>query len=149
MKAPSGWRLFYEYSESRQSLIGRAFSSEPTEHWLEEEDPFSPRPESWDSWHLSTGPIAFGDTESPVMFYNGSDQDARWRIGWIEFDSSYRTVTARCDHPVIRPEHLPDGYNDIAFSASAIPLASGRLELYYSVGDRKLYKAIIADRRYA
>lgn len=143
VKTPSGWRLFYEYSESLQSLIGRAFSSEPTEHWRDEEDPFAPRPDSWDSWHLSTGPVAFSDSDSPVMFYNGADKDAHWRIGWVEFDSSYRTVTARGAEPVIRPEHLPEGYNDIAFAASSLESGQDRLDLYYSVGDRTLYKATI------
>lgn len=143
VKTPFGWRLFFEYSDAEHSLIGRAFSSEPGEHWKEETDPFGLRPDSWDSWHLSTGPVVFHQTDRPVMFYNGSDQGVHWRIGWVEFDAAYQNITARGEEPVIRPEHLPDGYNDIAFAASALERDEQHLDIYYSVGDRSLFRARI------
>ena len=79
------WRLFYEYEHNWRSCIGLALGPVPYGPWDEQPDPFAARPNHWDSWHLSTGPLLMTDPEMPVMFYNGSDSDARWSIGWIVF----------------------------------------------------------------
>lgn len=143
VEGSSGWRLFYEYSDAAHSLIGCAFSDQPDGDWRTAPDPFGLRPDQWDSWHLSTGPTAFDDTDAPVMFYNGSDVFPRWRIGWVEFDRDFTMVTRRCQEPLIHPDHLPDGFTDIAFAASVVSLGGGVLDLYFSVGDRRLMKATI------
>ena len=143
VQVDGGWRLFFEYSESTHSLIGKAFSGNPNGDWRPEPDPFGLRPDFWDSYHLSTGPTAFEGSDCPVMFYNGSDEHACWRIGWVEFDRTYTRVLARSDEPLVRPEHLPDSYPDIAFASSAIVLDDSNVELYFSVGDRTLVKAQI------
>lgn len=138
-----GWRLFYEYSERIQSLIGQAFSETPDGGWQAQKDPFGPRPDHWDSWHLSTGPIAFEKSDTPVMFYNGSDKDANWRIGWVEFDRTFTKVVRRCEEPLVRPEHLPSDLPSIAFAASMLPLDEDRIELYFSIADRRLCKVVV------
>jgi len=137
------WRLFFEYSEFTQSLIGVASADTPSEKWIEQPDPFGPREGGWDGWHLSTGPVALRDTDRPIMFYNGSDKEARWRIGWIEFTPDFKNVVRRCENPLITPDHLPAEFYDIAFSASAVEIEAGKIGLYYSVGDRKLFRAVV------
>jgi len=67
----------------------------PDGPWEVAEDPFTIREDSWDNWHLSTGPIIALPGRDPVMFYNGATVDARWRIGWITFDANFEKVTAR------------------------------------------------------
>jgi predicted GH43/DUF377 family glycosyl hydrolase len=143
VKVEDGWRLFFEYSDRVHSLIGVSFSCTPDGDWKPEDDPFGLRPGHWDGWHLSTGPTAFEDSERPVMFYNGSDKDARWRIGWVEFNSDYTRVLSRCDEPLVRPEHLPDSMPDIAFASSAIMRDDGTIELYFSVSDRTLCRTTV------
>ena len=142
-QAGDKWWLFYEYSEIRHSKIGRAWADEPTEKWQPAADPFGLREGRWDGYHLSTGPICLRDSDRPVMFYNGADADARWRIGWVEFDPDYEEVVRRSEQPMLAPENLPEGYNDIAFASSVLQIEEDVLELYYSVGDRQLFKGII------
>lgn len=142
-EAPDRWWLFYEYSEIEHSLIGRAWSNGYGEEWHPENDLFGLREDHWDSWHLSTGPMALRETDRPVMFYNGADKSAHWRIGWIEFDAGYTKVIRRADEPLVAPQHLPSDFLDIAFAASAVEVDAQKLELYFSVGDQKLCKATI------
>ncbi len=61
----------------------------PDGPWTVLPDPFGIREDSWDNWHLSTGPISQSPGQDPVMFYNGATHDARWRIGWISFDPDF------------------------------------------------------------
>jgi predicted GH43/DUF377 family glycosyl hydrolase len=138
-----GWRMFYEFARNEASLIGLAVSDGAAGPWTDECDPFAPRPDSWDSWHLSTGPLLTSNKERPVMFYNGATHDARWRIGWIAFDAEYETVVDRCIEPLITP---PPSFErtatDIAFAASVV-LVGDQIWLYYSLADTHLYRAII------
>ena len=140
------WRLFYEYAAHDASRIGLATGPTPDGPWTVVDDPFGIREDSWDNWHLSTGPIvAIGDAD-PVMFYNGATHDARWRIGWISFDRDYSRVTGRGLEPLVVPPPAETRTDtDIAFAASAV-VENGLVSLYFSVEDRKLRRARV--RRY-
>lgn len=138
-----GWRLFYEFARDDASLVGLATSEGVAGPWEDAPDPFAPRRDSWDSWHLSTGPLLTSDKGRPVMFYNGATRDARWRIGWIAFDPEYTSVVARCIEPLIAPPpSLERSASDIAFAASVV-LVGDQIWLYYSLADTRLYRAVI------
>jgi len=116
------WRLFYEYAADQASRIGVAIGEDVAGPWQEQPTPFMPREDSWDDWHLSTGPLLTDDRDRPVMFYNGATRDARWRIGWVAFDAHYTRVVARGIQPLITPPPVDDRTaTDIAFAAS-VPL---------------------------
>lgn len=70
--ADGTWRLFFEYASAGASKIGIA--SAPAVHgpWRMLHSFFDSRPECWDSWHLSTGPVLTTDPRRPAMFYNGA-----------------------------------------------------------------------------
>lgn len=144
VQTPQGdWRLFYEYAANEASRIGIARADTVEGPWISLPDPFTIREDSWDDWHLSTGPICAIDGADPVMFYNGATRDARWRIGWISFDPTYSRVTGRGIEPVILPPPPRDrAATDIAFAASTI-VEDGMISLYYSVEDRMLRRARI------
>ncbi|AYJ84601.1 glycosidase (plasmid) [Sphingomonas paeninsulae] len=138
-----GWRMFFEFARGEASLVGLAVSDGDAGPWIDKSDPFAPRPDGWDSWHLSTGPLLTTDKERPVMFYNGATHDARWRIGWIAFDAEYTKVVGRCVEPLITPPpSLERTATDIAFAASVVNVGD-EIWLYYSLADTHLYRAII------
>lgn len=138
-----GWRMFFEYARNDASLVGLAIGDDVAGPWTDQPDPFSPRPNSWDTWHLSTGPLLTADKDMPVMFYNGATHDARWRIGWIAFDAEYTQVVDRCIEPLIVPPPAAERTaTDIAF-ASSVVLVDGQIWLYYSLADTHLNRAII------
>lgn len=136
------WRLLYEYAHDGHSLISLTFGEGPAGPWNEQPDPFSPRPDRFDSWHLSTGPLMLSDPARPVMFYNGANRDADWGIGWIELSPDLSQVTARCDQPLVSPPGDSTGPRDISFAASVVD-TEGTIWLYYSRNDRELKRATI------
>ena len=141
--ADGDWRLWYEYAAENASRVGLAMGSDVAGPWDEQPTPFLPRPNSWDNWHLSTGPMLMEDPNSPVMFYNGATRDARWRIGWVAFDRECRRVIDRGIEPLITPPPVDDRTaTDIAFAASVI-VRDGVIWLYYSLEDRRLARAAI------
>lgn len=140
--ADGTWRLFFEYAADGASGIGLASAPALDGPWAVGTPLFSARPDGWDAWHLSTGPILTGDADRPVMFYNGATQDAHWRIGWVAFDAEFTHVVARCDDPLIVPPPPEDDATDIAFAASAIE-GEGTIHLYYSVSDQDLFRASV------
>jgi predicted GH43/DUF377 family glycosyl hydrolase len=143
-QAPDGtWRLFFEFARECKSMIGLARSQNVGGPWEILPSPFERRPESWDSWHLSTGPILDSNPDFPVMFYNGATESARWRIGWVVFDADYSRVVARSIDPLVMP-HVKrnDDDTDIAFAASSIEI-DGAIQLYYSVADQYVTRATI------
>lgn len=141
--APGDWRLFYEYAANDASRIGMAGGPSPDGPWTVLPDPFTIRDDSWDDWHLSTGPIVVIEGQDPVMFYNGATHDARWRIGWISFDRAFGHVTGRGIEPLILPPPAVDRTaTDIAFAASAV-VEEGGIHLYYSLEDRMLRRAFV------
>ena len=138
------WRLFYEYAHERASRIGMAIGLGVAGPWEEVPTPLHPRENSWDNWHLSTGPLLLDDPERPVMFYNGATRDARWRIGWVAFDRDCLHVVDRGIEPLITPPPVEDRTaTDIAFAASVITEEDGTIWLYYSLEDRMLARARI------
>ncbi|WP_374944130.1 glycosidase [Sphingomonas sp.] len=140
------WRLLYEYAAEGASRIGLAASADPDGPWTVLPDPFGIREDSWDNWHLSTGPMTMVEGQDPVMFYNGATHDARWRIRWVSFDPDFTCITGRGLEQVLVPPPLTHrGSTDIAFAASTL-LEGERIALYYSLEDRVLRRALI--RRY-
>ncbi|WP_294075919.1 glycosidase [Sphingomonas sp.] len=141
--ADGRWRLFYEYAADQASRIGLAVGPGIHGPWEEQPVPFAPREDSWDNWHLSTGPMLLDDPEHPVMFYNGATRDARWRIGWVMFDRDCTRVIGRGIEPLIVPPPAEERTaTDIAFAASVVA-GDGDIWLYYSLEDRKLARARI------
>jgi predicted GH43/DUF377 family glycosyl hydrolase len=141
------WRVFYEYAANGASRIGMAGGPTAKGPWTVLADPFGIREDSWDNWHLSTGPITQVAGQDPVMFYNGATHDARWRIGWITFDPGFTRVTGRGLEPLLVPPPAVDrASTDIAFAASTV-MEGGEIGLYYSLEDRKLRRALV--HRYA
>lgn len=137
------WRLFYEYAAGGASRIGMAASASPDGPWTVLPDPFGIREDSWDNWHLSTGPIITVDGQDPVMFYNGATRDARWRIGWVTFDINFSKVTGRGLEPLlVPPPPIHRDSTDIAFAASTV-MEGDLIALYYSLEDRLLQRALI------
>ncbi|MBN2973172.1 hypothetical protein JW805_14230 [Roseomonas aeriglobus] len=137
------WRLFYEYAADQASRVGLAVGASEVGPWVEQPTPFMPRRDSWDDWHLSTGPLLTTDPDMPVMFYNGATRDARWRIGWVAFDREYTRVVDRGIEPLITPPPPEDRtQTDIAFAASVV-VDGAAIWLYYSLEDRKLARALI------
>lgn len=144
--APDGsWRLFFEYAAGGHSLVGLASGSSVDGPWTIQPPLFHPRDNHWDSWHLSTGPMLRADPDRPVMFYNGADRDAGWKIGWIAFDADYTRVLARSDQPVIVPGPVEPPFRDIAFSNSLIE-HDREIWLYYSVADMDVRRATMVRR---
>jgi predicted GH43/DUF377 family glycosyl hydrolase len=141
--ADGRWRLFYEYAADEASRVGLAIGANAAGPWEEQPTPFMPREDSWDNWHLSTGPLLIDDPDTPVMFYNGATHDARWRIGWVAFDRDCTRVVDRGIQPLITPPPVADrSATDIAFAASVV-VEGGRIWLYYSLEDRRLARALI------
>ena len=145
--ADDSWVLFYEYAQADASRIGCARGPSPRGPWTVVDDPFTVRDDSWDRWHLSTGPVEVLPGCEPVMFYNGATEDARWRIGWVAFSPDYRKVIGRGVEPTVMPTPQKDrASTDIAFAASSV-VVDGLIHLYYSIEDDTLRRATI--RRYA
>jgi hypothetical protein len=140
------WHLLYEYSCSGHSLISLTVGEGPAGPWHEQPDPFGLRPDKWDSWHLSTGPLLRSDPERPVMFYNGSNRAVDWGIGWVVLSPDLGTVVERCDGPLIAPPPDPSGPRDISFAASVVD-TEGTIWLYYSRNDRELKRATIRQTK--
>ncbi|RSV32760.1 glycosidase [Sphingomonas sp. ABOLH] len=141
--ADGGWRLFYEYAADEASRVGLAIGPDVAGPWDEQPTPFTPRTDSWDDWHLSTGPLLTDVPSTPVMFYNGATRDARWRIGWVAFDADYTRVVARGIQPLVTPPPVDDrSATDIAFAASVV-VVEWAIWLYYSLEDRRLARALI------
>lgn len=138
------WRLFYEFARDGASRIGMARAPELGTNWSTMEEMVPVRADSWDNWHLSTGPIVQQDGRDPVMFYNGATHDARWRIGWVTFDPDCNCITGRGVEPLLMPPPASDRQaTDIAFAASAVLQDDGTIHLYYSLEDRLISRAIV------
>ena len=146
LRTDGRWQLLYEYSADGHSLISLTDGDGPAGPWNEQPDPLMPRPDKWDSWHLSTGPLLRSNLERPVMFYNGADKHADWGIGWVALSPDLKRVVERCDGPLIAPPDDADGPRDISFAASVVE-TEGTIWLYYSRNDRELKRATIRQSR--
>ncbi len=136
------WRMFFEYSAENASKIGVATAPALEGPWTYEPCDFPARPNLWDSWHLSAGPIVGQNSSAPTMLYNGATQAAHWRIGWATFDTAYREIRERCEAPLVEPSDVAGDATDIAFAASAVE-HEGMVWLYYSVSDQRLMRAVL------
>ena len=135
------WALLFEYARDGKSRLGLARSYHVNGPWRIVGDPITARDRGWDSWHLSPGPM-MPHTDNVVMFYNGADDKAAWRIGWVVFDPNFSTVVARGQDPIIVPPRPEGDDTDIAFAASAV--AAGRkIWLYYSIADKLMKRATV------
>ena len=135
------WVLFFEYARDNRSRMGLARSPRVDGPWQMQHDPMIARDAGWDSWHLSPGPVMpFADRV--VMFYNGADDKAAWRIGWTLFEKDFSTVVDRGERPLIVPPRPAGDETDIAFVASAVAAADATW-LYYSVADRTMKRATV------
>lgn len=141
--ADGSWRLFFEYAQDNRSKIGIARSANVDGPWEILPPLFAARPETWDAFHLSTGPVISSNPDFPVMFYNGATRDVQWRVGWVVFDATYSRVVARSIDPIVLP-HIKRNHDDtdIAFAASAIEIDDA-IHLYYSVADQYVVRAQI------
>jgi predicted GH43/DUF377 family glycosyl hydrolase len=141
-RCPDGtWRLFFEYARAGRSRIGLAHSKHVNGPWQIDADPMVARDAGWDSWHLSPGPV-MPHEGNVVMFYNGADDKAAWRIGWAVFDPSFSTLIERSNDPLIVPPRPVGDDTDIAFAASAVARAR-RTWLYYSIADKTMQRATV------
>lgn len=137
------WRLFFEFSRDGASLIGQVDSEDMDGGWGQAADaPLAPRPDAFDTWHLSPGPVIGEGSDRPVMFYNGATRDAQWRIGTATFDKGFTRVIDRGDEPLIAPDATEGKATDIAFAASAVETDEGIL-LYFSESDQDLRCALL------
>lgn len=136
------WALFFEYAHDDKSKLGRAYSNKPEGPWRIEGEFLKAREDFWDSYHMSAGPALVNHLFQTVMFYNGSNSQAHWRIGWVEMDD-HGKITARSNEPLITPPANMPGQVDIAFSASTV-LVEKEIWLYYSTEDEKPFRAIIS-----
>lgn len=142
--ADGTWRLFFEYAGGGASRVGLASAPAVDGPWTVQEPLFAARPDAWDNWHLSTGPILLSDMQRPVMFYNGATQDAHWRIGWVAFDAEYTKVVARSEAPlIVPPANRVPGDTDIAFASSCVEEEGGAIFLYYSLADKTMLRATL------
>jgi len=135
------WVLFFEYADGGRSRVGKATSDRPHGPWKVTGEYLKSREGSWDSWHMSAGPMITDAENESVMFYNGANEQAHWRVGWVTMDSTGK-IKERSDEPLITPERDRKGNVDIAFSASAIA-RENEIWLYYSTQDQQPFRAHI------
>jgi beta-1,2-mannobiose phosphorylase / 1,2-beta-oligomannan phosphorylase len=112
--------IFFEYARDGHSVIGSLRAPSLDGPWEEYAEPLVARPNSWDVFHLSTGPIICASDGTPIMLYNGADVDAHWRIGWAAFAPDLRSVIARCVEPCVSAPPPKGDCRDIAFASSAV-----------------------------
>lgn len=136
------YRVFFEYAKDGASQIGHVVGRGPRGPFEPGQASLEPRRDRWDRFHLSAGPIV-DLPDGPVMFYNGADENAHWRIGWAVFDRAYSAVVARSDEPLVTPDGPTGAGTDIAFAASAVTADDGSIWLYYSISDAHLMRATI------
>jgi predicted GH43/DUF377 family glycosyl hydrolase len=136
------WALFFEFARDGNSKLGKATSSLPEGPWNIEEEFLKAREDSWDSYHLSTGPMLLDSKNETVMFYNGANLEAHWRIGWVTMDDNGH-IKQRCEEPLIVPPSNKGGDVDIAFAASAVLHEEQTIWLYYSREDAEPMRAVI------
>lgn len=136
------WCMFFEYASDNASRIGVAWADALDGPWKVLRPLCVARPGCWDDWHVSPGPVWQPEGGPPVMFYNGANRSAHWRIGWLTLDESYTRIVERAEHPLIIPPIPTGDATDIAFAASCIE-EGGVLHLYYSIADKHMVRATL------
>jgi predicted GH43/DUF377 family glycosyl hydrolase len=98
---------------------------------------------SWDSDHVSTGPIIPLSKGTAEMVYNGM-RGKVWAIGLLVFDTKTFKIISRSSKPLITPTDRRGPHNQrISFSSSAI-LEKNRVLLYYHEADQSIKVATLA-----
>lgn len=136
------WRMFFEYASKGASQIGVARADRLDGPWQIHQPLCTGRPNFWDDWHTSPGPVWQPENQPPVMFYNGSNRSAHWRIGWLTLDEDYEHVVQRAEYPLIIPPVPSGDATDIAFAASCID-ENGVVHVYYSIADKDMVRATL------
>jgi predicted GH43/DUF377 family glycosyl hydrolase len=136
------WQLLFEYANEKRSKLGEAYSKNAKGPWKIKGEFLKAVKDSWDSYHMSPGPVIITQYDQTVLFYNGSDPEAHWRIGWAEMDDKGK-VTGRSKDPLITPPKAKKGETDIAFAASAV-LMKDKIWLYYTTADNTSCRAVIS-----
>lgn len=142
LSVPGEWRLFHEYARDGRSCIGLAVGPAPDGPWDERPDPIRARADSWDCFHLSTGPLVDNGEGDLTMFYNGADRQPRWSIGWATFDRETLALRERCEAPLIEPPANDGDKRQIVFAASVVE-EGDLLHLYYSRDDEMPRRATL------
>ena len=135
------WTIGYEFSRHGKSCVGVAEADGPSGPWRRGHAELTTREGSWDSWHLSPGPIIPARTGGLCMFYNGASQDAVWAIGCVIFDPATHHISERSEVPLIGPPGEELGRN-ISFAASCV-IDDGRVLLFFSKNDRTMHRAVL------
>jgi predicted GH43/DUF377 family glycosyl hydrolase len=138
---PTGFRMFFEYARDGASQIGAADASALAGPWTYADAPIRCRADAFDSWHLSPSSAIRRADGSHVLFYNGASKKADWRVSYALLDETATVVLDRPTAPLLSPFGLDAGDTDIAFGASALVDPVGDVWLYYSIADRKTYRA--------
>lgn len=139
---PDGhWTMGFEFAQDEASCIGYAEGEGPSGPWRKTKHGFTARPDRFDSWHLSPGPMLLNQPERPIMFYNGATHEGEWGIGWVVFDHANDRILDRCEDPLIAPPGKADGRN-MAFAASLID-GGEVIHLYLSYNDRTCHRATV------
>jgi predicted GH43/DUF377 family glycosyl hydrolase len=137
VRTPNGFRMFFEYAQGGASLIGVADASKIEGPWVYDDSPLVPRPNDFDSWHLSPSSAIRCSDGTHILFYNGASKEAVWRIGYALLDQSATVVLDRPEKPLIEPFGLTGDDTDIAFASSAIVDDAKSACIYYSIADRR------------
>ncbi|RWY51213.1 glycoside hydrolase family 130 protein [Mucilaginibacter gilvus] len=135
------WNLLFEYADEKRSKLGLALSAKPEGPWKIKGEFMATVKDNWDSYHLSPGPVLTDANGQSVLFYNGADDQAHWRIGWVKLDEK-GAITGRSKQPLITPPKGKAGETDIAFAASAV-LVGKHIWLYYTTADKSTFRAVI------
>jgi predicted GH43/DUF377 family glycosyl hydrolase len=140
VRTPIGFRMFFEYAQDGASLIGVADAARIEGPWAFSGSPLLPRPNSFDSWHLSPSSAIRCADGTHILLYNGASREAAWRIGYALLDQSATVVLDRPKEPLIEPFGLTGDDTNIAFAASSVVEYANNACIYYSIADRRPYR---------
>jgi len=117
-----------------RSRIGLASSRTRDGPWIYDTPPFAARPDHFDAWHLSTGPVVGQGSERPVMFYNGATRGykASFRASRGGLATIARACSTICSSGSARPsihapvkESTPSAARTVATSCSKRAWSTG------------------------
>ena len=106
------WRMFYEYAADEASRIGMATSPKLGGPWTPVECPVTIRQESWDNWHLSTGPIVTCRAATRSCSTMARRTMRAGGSAGSTFDPIYSKVVDRCIEPLVVPPPAEDRAGD-------------------------------------
>lgn len=139
------WHLIYEHTGRGFSEIATAESPQLTGPYRNNRPLLQIRPNSWDSLHLSPGPLLTTSRGDMLMFYNGcapknfEDKTSKWSIGYVIIDRDTGGVSNRAAKPIITPsDEMGPGNQLVSFANSIVPIEGTKTNrLYYTVADKR------------